>query len=555
MLLIGLVPEKVNAAEPDVYKVTIHPNKNNYNIYNLSLDEENMILNGVGVNYKTDFNNNTVDIHFDEPIFISDIISKGNAVHESIEFNNYETIEVNQNLETSGYRKNEIDNIVLKYSSLEDVESITLCSANIEDYLNGYFDEVDYSDHDCYVFVDNDLNTGAPISIGAKPLSIKFDKPIDITGYIFNANFYANIAYLYFYNDEGEILYSKKHYNIDSDILFNVNIKNVKRVYFYLNHTSAGSLYEFEVFYNNDIIPPGDIINLNYVLEDGNVNLTWVNPIDEDFSGVNIYRNSILIEKNYIGESYVDRNLLPGLYEYKITTIDEFGNESEGVDIFIKIEKPPEDVKDFNYTVEDNSITMTWINPDSAEGVNIYRNGELIETTTEEIFSENLSPGIYEYKITVLESGQESQGIIIKVSIQSAPTTVKNIRIINMTSTGGEIMWTENPAYENVIKYAIYVNGEKHGEIETPPYPIEGLEEGQTYNIGVTAINSYGESEPPATITFTPTKLSELKNSINIGDIFSYISILFKNIWPLLAIALAIIISPKIYNLIKTNVT
>lgn len=302
-----------------------------------------------------------------------------------------------------------------------------------------------------------------------------------------------------------------------------------------------------------------DVKNLNYTVEGNNITLAWINPDSADFEGVNIYRNGELIEENYVGEMYNDKGLESGMYEYKITTLDNMGNESEGVTISVTIEKPPEEVKNLNYTVEGNNVTLTWTNPTSEnfEGVNVYRNGELIkENCVEEMYvDEGLSPGIYEYKVTTIEAGRESPGITINVSVQSAPTPVKNVRITNMTSTGGLVTWTENPAYENVEKYIVYVNGEKHGEIEAPPYPLEGLEEGKTYTISVQAINNYGISEPPTAITYTPTKLSEIKDTIRIGDIFTYLSMLFVNMWPLLALGLAIIISPKIYNLFKRNVT
>ena len=219
-----------------------------------------------------------------------------------------------------------------------------------------------------------------------------------------------------------------------------------------------------------------------------------------------------------------------------------------------------------DYIVEGNNITLTWTNPESAdfEGVNIYRDGALVDTTMGESFSETLSShtgpgynatGTYQYRLTTIEDGNESKGVTIDVSIQYPPTTVKNLRIINRTSTGGTVTWTKNPVYENIEKYIVSVNGEKHGEIEAPPYVLEGLEEWRVYTISVQAINNYGISEP-STLTYIP-KNPELQNTITIdvGDVFSNVNTLFANMRPLLALVLAIILSPKIYHLIKSNVT
>lgn len=67
------------------------------------------------------------------------------------------------------------------------------------------------------------------------------------------------------------------------------------------------------------------------------VDLYWVNPIDEDFAGVKIYRSS---QDGQLGEeqalikggqsSFTDNAVLPGLtYYYTVVAIDELGNESE----------------------------------------------------------------------------------------------------------------------------------------------------------------------------------------------------------------------------------
>lgn len=552
IFMVGLIPIGVSAEEENnIYEIVIYPNGND--IQTLNINKASLMLGDIAVNYDVNYSTNQVNIYFEKPIvFIVDVISRGNTIHNSIKFNSEDNIrEVNKDLVTSGFSSMYVESINLSYEDVSKVESIEIfgvLGSNVRFNKDRRRIEIDFN------------------SVYRSGAGDEITLYLDGNGYIesYGIEIIPVGSYSPFTNLTEINLPGGKDYFSSSDA------REMNKIFIYIDKCSEDTVInsikimqtvvfvgELRISDYLDEEPPEEVSYLNYIINYPNVLLSWINPLDDDFAGVNIYRNGELIVENFVGESYIDEILENGIYEYKVTTLDDLGNESEGIIITITIEKSPEEVANLNYIVEGNRITLTWINPGTAsfEGVNIYRDGELIETTINESFSEVLSPGTYKYKITTMESGKESEGIIIDVSIYSAPTTVKNIRIINKTSTGGVITWDLNPAFENVEKYVIYVNGEKHGEIESPPYPLEGLEEGKTYNIGVRAINSYGESEPPATIIFTPTKLAEIGNSINIGDIFAYISMLFSNMWPLLALALAIIISPKIYNLIKTNVT
>lgn len=571
LLLIGLVPVGVSAAENDgIYEIVIYPNKKGMQ----TLDsEENLVLGDIEVTYDVNYENNEIDIYFEEPIFVSDVISEGSTIHKTIKVNDFDEIEVNEELKTDGFMFASVNKLKMKYEDINSVEYIKIQSGNEPDFSGGLLDNTSYEFYSNGTtsidgrLTDNDLSTfiyfnpTGDYKVYFKNFGVfKVDKfRIFLNSY----HRYGNIFYNFFRNGESvksfavrgathsSGLYEKTFEPFECDLI---------EIDFRIS-SGSGSACEFNVYGElleyPDTEPPAEVNNLCYTLNGQNVNLSWVNPNNEDFAGVNIYRDDVLIVKNYVGESYIDEGLEVGIYEYKVTTVDNVNNESEGVKITVTIEEPLEEVTNLDYTVEDDKVTLTWTNPTSEnfEGVNIYRDGKLIKTTIDESFSENLPSGIYEYRITTTEAGRESPGIIINVLVQSAPTPVKNVRITNMTSTGGLVTWTENPTYENVEKYIIYVNGEKHGEIEAPPYPLQGLEEGKTYTISVQAINSYGTSEPPTAITYTPTKLSEIKDTIKINDIFSYLSMLFKNMWPLLALVLAIILSPKIYNLIKSNVT
>jgi len=86
---------------------------------------------------------------------------------------------------------------------------------------------------------------------------------------------------------------------------------------------------------NTDSIPPAEITGLDGIVNDGQVELNWVDPADDDFSKVRITyapggNTAIEVEKG------VQTSTMTGLtngtgYTFTIKTVDKSGNESAGV--------------------------------------------------------------------------------------------------------------------------------------------------------------------------------------------------------------------------------
>ena len=92
-----------------------------------------------------------------------------------------------------------------------------------------------------------------------------------------------------------------------------------------------------------DIVAPDDLTNFIGVGGDGRVNLSWINPTDEDFAGVKIVRqtgdyptrSSGVAVYNGAGTSYSDSGLTNGTtYYYTAFAYDEVPNYSLGVRTF-----------------------------------------------------------------------------------------------------------------------------------------------------------------------------------------------------------------------------
>ncbi|WP_223701370.1 amyloid fiber anchoring/assembly protein TapA [Sutcliffiella deserti] len=72
--------------------------------------------------------------------------------------------------------------------------------------------------------------------------------------------------------------------------------------------------------------------------ESANVDISWVNPTDEEFSHTILYKNGEgVVDGNQ--SSYKDKGLTKKQdYIYKIVTVDNAGNESEGITITVNLE-------------------------------------------------------------------------------------------------------------------------------------------------------------------------------------------------------------------------
>jgi len=221
-----------------------------------------------------------------------------------------------------------------------------------------------------------------------------------------------------------------------------------------------------------------------------------------------------------------------------------------------------------NVRIEDitsTSATISWdLNSESENVLKyiVYLNGEKYgETTGTEYTISNLQPNTtYQVTVTAVNDLGEAPAsepcIFTTPEPEPAPqpippTQVKNVHVKNMTSTSVLVAWDPNPQAENITKYIIYLNGEKYGETEDIEYVIDGLKEGEKYTVTVAAVNDLGEGSVSEPITFTTSKIVDISNSIKVQDILSSIVVLFTNLWPLLAFALALTAIVPITRILK----
>ncbi|QGH32597.1 hypothetical protein GI584_00185 [Gracilibacillus salitolerans] len=177
---------------------------------------------------------------------------------------------------------------------------------------------------------DNDLNTGTGTTYRGTWF-IEFVNPVDIIAYYIEGTG-GNGAWRFYFHDGTEIVlndYAKYGY-FEFDQVFS----GVERIEIEHDGSSYNLIKEVDFFSapTDDLTPPGEVSNLSINEGYNSLNLSWSNPNDDDFSVVNIYQDDVLIKEGLKDDQSYKVNDLEDntTYHFKITTVDIFGNESEG---------------------------------------------------------------------------------------------------------------------------------------------------------------------------------------------------------------------------------
>jgi hypothetical protein len=178
-----------------------------------------------------------------------------------------------------------------------------------------------------------------------------------------------------------------------------------------------------------EVPAPSEVKELKETHGTNSIKLTWSNPT-ENFAHVKIYRNGQNLANKVTNNSFEDNELNPSTeYTYKITVVDQSGEETEGITIKVKTDQEiiedkqaPGEVINTSWSKkgESGNIEITWDRPADIDfsHVKIYRDDVLIvENTKEKIFSEKISGAQHVYKIIAVDnSGNESAGVTVTVT-------------------------------------------------------------------------------------------------------------------------------------------
>lgn len=204
-----------------------------------------------------------------------------------------------------------------------------------------------------------------------------------------------------------------------------------------------------------DLTAPADVTNFTVTAKDGDAFLSWTNPTDTDFAGLEIsmtpaegtLANSVKIGKNIT--SFTVSNLkISEDYSFTIKAFDSNNNFSKGITVSKVVEDtadyiPPSNVTNLTALNKDASVLLIWEDATEEDvfgyevtwnkaapinrNVTMTENSIMIAPGLEGCYINNLENGTeYEFTVKSIDSnGNESEG----VSVEITPTIINKERL------------------------------------------------------------------------------------------------------------------------------
>lgn len=297
-----------------------------------------------------------------------------------------------------------------------------------------------------------------------------------------------------------------------------------------------------------------------------------------------------LYKDNIIPKEYRFINLLPNTeYSFYATRVSDNNIESDPSEIVTfktltneewEVHPDNPDRKNnipINLKAEigDKQITVSWDYEGSIKGFYLYKDGERVNNnmvaslmsysedyliTSKSYTVRGLDNGKkYSFQVSAVnDAGEESEKSQVVTAIPeplmpSIPTEL-------MVGNGDSLLnlrWRANPE-SNITGYNVYLNGLK---VNTSPvtgtsYRIDAVENGTSYSVQISALNSYGNESAMTQVvqglpkeSFIPTV--PLKNSFNLKDIADGTANWFGGLWLIIAFAVSIPLAFLIANKTK----
>ncbi|MCK4799084.1 MAG: hypothetical protein KAT05_17050 [Spirochaetes bacterium] len=100
----------------------------------------------------------------------------------------------------------------------------------------------------------------------------------------------------------------------------------------------ANNISEENVYFEIDLTAPSDTGDITYIIVDNEILFNWQEINEDDLSGYNIYRDNEQLNTDILTETYFADLPGEGTFIYKVTSIDDVLNESNGRQITITID-------------------------------------------------------------------------------------------------------------------------------------------------------------------------------------------------------------------------
>jgi hypothetical protein len=284
---------------------------------------------------------------------------------------------------------------------------------------------------------------------------------------------------------------------------YDLNLANGEYTYYVSSvYDSGESIPSNPTIASIELLYPPE--NLQFqVIDFIHAQLNWEYPsingeIDRALLGYEVYRNAQLLFEvmNPAILSYLDANLMNGMYSYYIKAIYSSGISAASNEVTIYIEQPIPPVN-LSVTVNEDDVTLHWQHLRDFQIFNIYRNNVLIDTTSAQLYTDlNLANGTYAYTVTSLYDSGESESsneAVAIVEVLYPPTGL----LTSVNDDDVTLNWNlpvTSGGLRDLINYKIYRDSYEIAEITDLTYTDFNLANG-TYAYTVTALYDSGESE------------------------------------------------------------
>ncbi|WP_257209101.1 fibronectin type III domain-containing protein [Bacillus toyonensis] len=293
------------------------------------------------------------------------------------------------------------------------------------------------------------------------------------------------------------------------------------------------------------------------------VNFTWKNPIDKEFTGVKILKDGKeLITLTTNTNSYKVQGL-DANKNYNFGFVALYGDKQslgiqKGVKTLIDPKTiPPGSVSSLTAEPTDKTVKLKWKSPkdDDLAGFKILQNGKQVaEIGLEEEFTVKNLQSLTDYTFGVMAvDTDKNDSTPVNLSVKTLeenddePPLVPS-NVFAKPSNGALIASWDKVSDKDLAGYNVYVDGKKINSnlISSTNFTIRNLENDRKYKVQVQAVDRSGNaSELSSPVFGTPdmNTIPLVESKYNLQDVSDGVGNQFWQLWPFLAWYLGIPLS------------
>ncbi|OBZ15208.1 hypothetical protein A8L34_29565 [Bacillus sp. FJAT-27264] len=316
---------------------------------------------------------------------------------------------------------------------------------------------------------------------------------------------------------------------------------------------------------NPSLAAPFEVTGLYKTIDSPqSVLLRWNGIFSPFFQNYNVYKNSELIASINQSSLSVSGLDFGGKYNFRVTAVDIYGNESPGALLEYMIPlpdtTPPEIPKNLRVVPDRYTAMLSWDAPPDPDllGYYIYLDGTRVNPTPVLINSFHLTglkiDSQYAYTVSAVDtsgniSAQSSPLSFRTLTLQTAPAPPGSFTV-NSFYKGANLSWLPSSSAK---EYIVYMDDTQLFKTVNTNAKVTNLVNGQDYKFAVSAVNEIGESEKTEPITVKPVESSPVDVTLgySLKDLSDGTTNMFSSYWLILAFVIAIPLGFYVGNRVK----